>query len=358
MISPLLVGLGTIAILLGAAILRSFGAGYRVGRLLAATPTVSVADAVALASAARPRYVRIEGRIDAEDEFEDEHHRPLVLRRVRLEARVGRAWQQVADHRRVVHFVVNEDLDSIAVDGSALDGGLVVIPRESAGIAADAPDAVPAHLPPETPVRMRVDQVSSIDHATVCGVPSLDATGSPVMTAGIGRPLVLTTLDRDEAMRVLARGSRIRPIAAAAALAAGVLLLVLGLVAGIVSAVAPAAASANDASGPAPVGAAVAVSAPGAGTIPSAAAASAPAASDSAASGPAASDSAAPAPAASDETAASGDTRSSGQGPGFVGAPLLAIAGVVLVAAVTIAATLAYVGLTGGPSRGGSAPGR
>lgn len=46
--------------------------------------------------------------------------------------------------------------------------------------------------------------------------------------------------------------------------------------------------------------------------------------------------------------AAGGDPRSSGQGPGLVGDPLLAIVVVVLIAVATIAATLAYIRMTGG----------
>jgi hypothetical protein len=49
------------------------------------------------------------------------------------------------------------------------------------------------------------------------------------MTAGTGRPLVVCTLERDEAMRVLAEGSRARPLAAAAALSGGLLGLAIGL---------------------------------------------------------------------------------------------------------------------------------
>ena len=40
-------------------------------------------------------------------------------------------------------FEVREGLDAIAVDDDALDDGLVVVPRESVGTAADAPDRVP-----------------------------------------------------------------------------------------------------------------------------------------------------------------------------------------------------------------------
>jgi len=53
------------------------------------TPRVSVDEARALAVAGRRRYVRVEGRIDSEQDFEDADHRPLVFRRTRLEARRG-----------------------------------------------------------------------------------------------------------------------------------------------------------------------------------------------------------------------------------------------------------------------------
>lgn len=43
-----------------------------------------------------------------------------------------------------------------------------------------------------------------------------------------------------------------------------------------------------------------------------------------------------------------GDPRSSGQGPGLVGDPVLAIAIVVAIAALTLVATLAYVRATAG----------
>ena len=48
-------------------------------------------------------------------------------------------------------------------------------------------------------------------------------------------------------------------------------------------------------------------------------------------------------------TAAAGDPRSSGQGPGLVGDPLAAIVAVAVVALLSLAATLLYVRLTGGP---------
>ena len=227
-VTPLLpIFLGVLALVIGAAVLRSIGPRYRVGRLLAAAPMVSVADALA-AAAGPPRYIRVAGRIDAEDEFEDEHHRPLVFRRTRLERRDGRAWSTIDDRRETVRFEVREGLDAIAIDADDLDDGLVVIPRESVGTAGEIPDRIPADLDPSTPVRLRVDQVSSVEHAIVAGVPTPGLDGQPRIAAGLGRPLILSTLEQDEAMRILAAGSR-RPLAAALSFGAGFVFLTVGL---------------------------------------------------------------------------------------------------------------------------------
>jgi len=97
---------------------------------------------------------------------------------------------------------------------------------------------VPAGTPIETPVRLRIEQVSSIEHAIVLGVPSVDAAGEPRLSAGLGRPLVLTTLEPDEAMRLLTAGSARRPVVAAGLLVAGLGLLVIGGLLAVIGAVA------------------------------------------------------------------------------------------------------------------------
>jgi hypothetical protein len=228
MIPAVLLVAGVLALGCAILVLRSFGPGYRIGRLLAATPLVSVADAAAQARAGSAAYLRVDGRIDAADEFEDEHHRPLVFRRRRLEIRRGRAWQTVEDAREAVRFEIREGLDAVVVDTDALGPGLVVIPREAVGTAADAPDNLPADLPPGTPTRLRVEQVSSVEHAIVLGVPEVGPDGTIRITAGRGRPLILTTLERPEAMRLLGGGRRGRPAVASALLAGGIVLLAVG----------------------------------------------------------------------------------------------------------------------------------
>ena len=58
------------------------------------------------------------------------------------------------------------------------------------------------------------------------------------MSAGLGRPLILTTLEPDEAMRVLAGGERRRPLIAAACMVGGFVLIGLAGVLAVVGAVA------------------------------------------------------------------------------------------------------------------------
>ena len=58
-------------------------------------------------------------------------------------SRPGSDWVTVDEHTTAVAFDVREGLDAIAIDHDALDAGLVVVPRESVGTAADAPDRVP-----------------------------------------------------------------------------------------------------------------------------------------------------------------------------------------------------------------------
>ncbi len=293
---PLLfIVLGLVALGAGALVLRSFGSRYRVGRLLAATPSVSVAEARELAGGP-PRYVAVRGRIDAEEEFEDDAHRPLVLRRARIQLRPGSGWVTVDEHTTAVAFEIREGLDSIAVDHDALDAGLVVVPRESVGTAADAPDRVPPGTAPDAPLRLLVEQVSSVEHAVVLGVPVPGEGDAPVrITAGLGRPLILSTLEPAEAMRILAAEGPRRPLVAAMALALGLAALTIGVVWALLGVATATVLAAS------------------------------------------------PGP-----SAAGGDPRSSGQGPGLVGDPLGAIAIVVAIGLVSAVATIGYVRLTGG----------
>ena len=293
----MLVAASLIALGAGVITLRSFGPRYRVARLLATTPRVSVAEAVAIAREGPARYVRVDGRIDADEEFEDADHRPLVFRRTRFEARSGGRWSRFEDSREAVEFEVREGLDGIRVDATTLGDGLVVVPRHSTGVAGDVTDRAPSALDPATPVRAIIEQISSVEHAIVLGVPVPAGEHGDVaqLTAGLGRPLVLTTLEPAEAMRILAGGNG-RPRLVAACFVVGAALLVAGLAwAGldaIMSAVVPIARAASPS--------------PGTG----------------------------------------GDPRSSGEGPGLVGEPLVALLAVAGIALLAVVLTTLYVRVT------------
>ena len=229
---------GLAAIAAGSLLLRTYGGRARVARLLAVTPDVTIAQARALALAGDRRYIRIEGRVDADEEFEDENARPLVFRRRRIEARLaGGGWRTIDEQRQAVTFRLREGLDEIGIDDDAIDQGLVTLVRESTGTAGEAPDLLPRPLPAATPVRVRIEQLSSVEHLEALGVPVADTVGAVRLCAGTGRPLIVSSLERADAMRVLAEGRRSRPIAAAAALLGGMALLVVGfgwaLIAGI-----------------------------------------------------------------------------------------------------------------------------
>lgn len=300
---PLLLAIaGVLALLASMALQRRFGKRARVGRLLAVVPQVTVAEAVRMAQSGERAYVRVDGRIDSDHEFEDDAHRPLVVRRTTLAWRpagTSGAWKPFDVSHEHVAFSVREGLDEIAVDGAALAEGLVVIPRERRGVAADLGEAAPEDVPADAEVRMILEQASSVEHGTVLGVPQRDAAGRPTMGPGLGRPLILSTLERDEAMRVLTGGSSTRATVALACIVAGAALLVAAALWFVADAVIGGAATVLAAS---------------------------------------------PEPSVRPGT----DTRSTGGGPGLVGEPLLAVLAVAGIAALSVAATLAYVRLTGG----------
>jgi hypothetical protein len=236
MIPTLLAIAGLVALAGAALLLRRTGSAYRVARVLAAAPDVPLSELVAAAPGAPTRYVRTHGRISSDEEFPDEADRPLVFRRRRLERGDGRgSWQVLDEQRLAVPFGIEERGAFLAVDVDALGDGLIVIPRESSGRAAELPPDVAAGLPdqlsPSTPVRLRIDQLSSVEHATVAGVIARSSAGTLQITSGLGRPLILSSVEPDAAMRLLAAGRRGSVLAAAALLVIGLGLVAAAIVA-------------------------------------------------------------------------------------------------------------------------------
>jgi hypothetical protein len=235
---------GSLALVVGVLLLRGTGQAWRLGRLLAAAPPRSLAEVADMAATGQTAYVRIHGRVSSSEVFPDENDRPLVFRRRRLQRLRGRHdWQTFEDDRVAVPFGLEERGHQVAIDETALGDGLVVVPRVADGVAADLEGrglAVSSMegvsgTAPDTPVRLRIDEVSAVDHATAAGVPTLDLDGRVMLTAGLGRPLILNTLEADAAMRVLAAGRRTRVMAATGLLVTGPALLAVGLVLGLLA---------------------------------------------------------------------------------------------------------------------------
>ena len=234
-----LAAMGCAALFLALLALRRLP-GYRVARVLWSAPEATVAEAVAAAERRERRYLRVRGRITSDEEFPDEHNRPLVFRRTRLEVAEKRgAWRVLEEERLAVPFGVQDRADSIRVDADVLDEGVVVLVRESTGFAREVPERLPSAVPPDAAIRHRVDQISAVEHAIVAGVPHTDADGVPVLTEGLGRPLILTTLEVPEAMRLLAAGRRGAVALAAGSVAVGLSLLAVSLVTWLAGIAAP-----------------------------------------------------------------------------------------------------------------------
>ncbi len=236
----LALGLAGVAfVAIGALLLSRGGPGYRIGRTLAVAPELSLEEVAAAAASDRRRYVRMRGRVASEDEFPDENDRPLVYRRQRLQAGDAGRWTDADDDRVAVPFGLEAKGTFVAIDVDALGEGLIVVPRIAQGPARELPAAWSERVPslaPDTQVRLRVDQLSAVEQAIAAGVPVLGADGQPSLTAGLGRPLIVTPLEPDAAMRVLAseRRGRVRLAAALlvgglACVAVGVVLMLLGI---------------------------------------------------------------------------------------------------------------------------------
>jgi hypothetical protein len=231
-----LIGAGLAACAGALIALRRSVPGYRIGRILSGAPAFLAAD-VAAAARAGSAYVRVHGRIASDEEFPDENDRPLVYRRRRLELATdpaGRGWRTLEDEVQAVPFGLEDKGTHVVIQAADLGEGLVVIPRESIGTAADAPDRVPAGTPAAMPLRHRVDQVSAVEHAFVSGRPILLDDGTPALKAGNGRPLILTTLEIPEAMRLLAAGHRSVVRGASLALVLGLGFIGLGVLLGLI----------------------------------------------------------------------------------------------------------------------------
>ena len=211
---------------------RRGGTRTRAARLMAGVAPISPREALLVGDG---HYLAVSGNIDAAEAFEDESHRPLVYRRERVLIADGSAWREIERAVRSVPFVISDGAHSVAIDAAHLGDGLVVIERQWDGSVTELAAAHREYQDPEsaalvtqlataapaTGARVILEQISTLDRGTAAGL----LRGGALTAGGAGQPLVLTTLDRREALRILGSGQR-------ASLAAGLLTLLL-LIAGV-----------------------------------------------------------------------------------------------------------------------------
>jgi len=239
----LLAVMGVALIVAGLLFSRRTDARTRAGQLLAGLSPISPTEALKLAAlrgGAAP-YLAIKGSIDAPEIFEDEHHRPLVYRRERVSVADEGGWRVIDTAERSLPFVVSDPSNSISIATADLADGLVVVERRWEGSVADLHAAGREYQRPETAAlvaalaasdptrraRVGLEQISNLDRATAAG-----QLVNGELRAGVGRPLVVTTLERAEALRLLGtegRGRLASSTLALALLTLGVLLLIGGI---------------------------------------------------------------------------------------------------------------------------------
>ena len=234
---------GAALILFGLLLSRRTDTRTRAGQLLAGLSPISPTEALKLAALrgdAAP-YLAIKGSIDAPEIFEDENHRPLVYRRERVSIADEGGWRVIDTAERSLPFVVSDPSSSISIATADLAEGLVVVERRWEGSVAELHAAGREYQRPETAAlvaalaasdptrgaRVGLEQISNLDRATAAG-QLVDGE----LRAGAGRPLVVTTLERAEALRLLGtegRGRLASSTLALALLTIGLLLLLGGI---------------------------------------------------------------------------------------------------------------------------------
>jgi hypothetical protein len=235
--------IGAALLVIGLLLSRRTDARTRAGQLLAGLSPISPTEALKIAALRGDSapYLAIKGSIDAPEIFEDEHHRPLVFRHERVSIADEGGWRVIDTAERSLPFVVSDPSNSISIATTDLADGLVVVERRWEGSVAELHAAGREYQRPETAAlvaalatsdptrgaRVGLEQISNLDRATAAG-QLVDGE----LRAGAGRPLVVTTLERADALRLLggeARGRLVSSTLALALLVIGLLLLLGGV---------------------------------------------------------------------------------------------------------------------------------
>lgn len=232
-VALLVAGAGGLLIAAGALALRAAGARLTLALRLAAAPPARVGELAAGTGGRRPR--RVTGRIRCADPLHGADDELLVAFHRDVELELPRAgWRGIDRIRETRAFELWDHAGALAVDPAAAAEPLVVIPRAWEGPAAALDPAFgPAlarlsqrHGPPRR-ARSVTRSISVIDRLGLVALVEPGANGGVRLVPPAGG-YVITNLELDAAMRLLAGSRPLLAVAGVAAIGLGSLAALVG----------------------------------------------------------------------------------------------------------------------------------
>ncbi len=237
-----MIAAGVMLAIVSLLVLRGSDARIGVARRLAGPREVKVGRLLDT-DVATARAVRVVGRIRCRDPLEMGGGERLVAFHRDIEVRVRGTWRTVERLRETRSFDLWDHDGSLTLDPSAAAEPLIVIPKVWRGDPseleephASAVARLAERLGPITEARATTRGINVTDRLLVLARAERDGPGHPRLVPPEGGYLI-TTLELDDAMRLL--GGRHRRLASASiiGLAASIALLVIGGLGALLSAI-------------------------------------------------------------------------------------------------------------------------
>ncbi len=237
-----MIAAGVMLAIVSLLVLRGSDARIGVARRLAGPREVKVGRLLDT-DVVTARAVRVVGRIRCRDPLEMGGGERLVAFHRDIEVRIGGTWRTVERLRETRSFDLWDHDGSLTLDPSAAAEPLIVIPKVWRGDPseleephASAVARLAERLGPITEARATTRGINVTDRLLVLARAERDGPGHPRLVPPEGGYLI-TTLELDDAMRLL--GGRHRRLASASiiGLAASIALLVIGGLGAVLSAI-------------------------------------------------------------------------------------------------------------------------
>lgn len=231
--------------LIGMAALFAVASGPRVSmaRRLASARAVRVADVLRLRETPR-RPLRISGRVRSSEPIVTADGERLVVFHRTVEVRLpGAGWRPIERVRESRTFQLWDHAGELTIDPSACAEPMATIPGVWRGPPAELPDEYQPAIRrlestggrPASAARSETRVVNVIDRVLLLAAPVVDDAGRVTLSPPRGG-YVLSTLELDEAMRVLVGRRALLVVAAIASGLLGIICALAGLALGVAAA--------------------------------------------------------------------------------------------------------------------------